>query len=141
MIRILLVEDNLGDIRLTQEAFKELKTPIDLYYLTDGEEAIKFLLREAPYENAPIPQLILLDINLPKKDGRQVLKFIKNEPILKRIPVIILSTSNSDADILQIYDLNANCYLTKPIDYECFLEMAYSIELFWIQKAKLPNVL
>jgi chemotaxis family two-component system response regulator Rcp1 len=141
MIRILLVEDNLGDIRLTQEAFKELKTPIDLHYVTDGEEAIKFLLREAPYENAPVPQLILLDINLPKKDGRQVLKFIKNEPILKRIPVIILSTSNSDADILQIYDLNANCYLTKPIDYECFLEMAYSIELFWIQKAKLPNVL
>lgn len=141
MIRILLVEDNLGDIRLTLEAFKELKTPIDLYYLTDGEEAIKFLLREAPYENAPVPQLILLDINLPKKDGRQVLKFIKNEPILKRIPVIMLSTSNSDADVLQMYDLNANCYLTKPIDYECFLEMAYSIELFWIQKAKLPNVL
>lgn len=131
----------MGDIRLTQEAFKELKTPIDLYYVTGGEDGVKFLLREAPYEDVPIPQLILLDLNLPRRDARQVLKLIKGEPVLKRIPVIILSTSNSDLDMLQIYDLNANCYIAKPIDYECFLEMAHSIALFWLRKAKLHSIL
>lgn len=140
MITILLVEDNLGDVRLTQEAFKELKTPITLPYVIDGVEAIKYLLHEPPYQHAVTPQLIMLDLNLPKKDGREVLAFIKAQPILKRIPVIVLSTSTADTDILQTYDLNANCYLTKPIDYDCFLEMARTIELFWLQQVKLPTV-
>ena len=138
-IRVLLVEDSPGDIRLTQEALKDAKMHIHLDVTRDGEEAMAFLMREGKYANAPRPDLILLDLNLPKKDGREVLKEIKEDPTLKIIPVVILTTSASEADILRSYSLHANCYITKPVSLDGFLTVVKSIDSFWMSVVKLPS--
>ncbi|MFQ5814086.1 MAG: response regulator [Anaerolineae bacterium] len=137
-IEILLVEDNPGDARLTVEALKEGKMQNNLHTVGDGVEALAFLRREGKYADAPHPDLILLDLNLPKKDGREVLAEIKGDPHLKRIPVVVLTTSKSEQDILKTYDLHANCYITKPVDLEQFISVAKSIEDFWLTVVKLP---
>ena len=138
-IEILLVEDNPGDIRLTQEAFKDGKLLNKLHVVEDGMEALAFLNREGKYTDAPRPELILLDLNLPRKDGRDVLAEIKVDRDLKRIPVVILTTSRSEEDILRSYDLNANCYITKPVELDKFIEIVKSIEDFWLTIVKLPT--
>ena len=138
-IEILLVEDNPGDVRLTQEAFKEGKVRNKLHIAWDGIEAMAFLRREGKYADAPGSDLILLDLNLPKKDGREVLAEIKQDPDLKRIPVVILTTSKAEEDILRTYDLHANCYITKPVDLEQFIKVVKSIEEFWLTIVKLPS--
>ena len=138
-IEVLLVEDSLGDIRLTREAFKDAKVHINLHIATDGTKAMAFLMREGEHANVPRPDLILLDLNLPKKDGREVLKEIKESPKLKRIPVVILTTSASDADILRSYMLHANCYITKPVDLDGFIDVVKSIDNFWLSVVKLPH--
>lgn len=137
-IDILLVEDNPGDIRLTQEALKESKMRNRLNIVYDGVEAMDFLRRKAPYENAPRPDIILLDLNLPRKDGRAVLEEIKADADLRRIPVVILTTSDDEHDILRSYDLHANCYITKPLDLNQFAAIVKTIENFWFQIVKLP---
>jgi len=138
-IDILLVEDNPGDARLAKEALKDSKLQNNLFIVDDGEEAMKFLLREKPYTDASRPDLILLDLNLPKKDGREVLKEIKEDENLKRIPVVILTMSKSEEDILKSYNLHANCFITKPIDLDQFIKVVQSIEEFWLTIVKLPN--
>jgi len=138
-IEILLVEDNPGDVRLTQEALRDGKVLNHLSVVGDGVEALAFLHKEGPYANAPCPDLILLDLNLPKKDGREVLLEIKNDEQLKHIPVVVLTTSNADKDILRIYELHANCYITKPVDFEQFTKVVKSIEDFWLTIVKLPQ--
>jgi chemotaxis family two-component system response regulator Rcp1 len=138
-IEVLLVEDSAGDIRLTREAFKDAKVHINLHVASDGVEAMAFLKRDGPHAAAPRPDLILLDLNLPKKDGREVLKEIKESPTLKIIPVVILTTSASEADILRTYQLHANCYITKPVDLEGFLKVVKSIDSFWLSVVKLPQ--
>jgi chemotaxis family two-component system response regulator Rcp1 len=137
-IDILMVEDNPGDIRLTQEALRENKMNNNLLVVKDGVEAMAFLHREGEYESAPRPDLILLDLNLPRKDGRQVLAEIKVDPALKRIPVVILTTSQAEEDILKSYSLHANCFVTKPVDLDQFMKVVQSIEQFWITIVKLP---
>ncbi|MCB0561794.1 MAG: response regulator [Lewinellaceae bacterium] len=137
---ILLIEDNPGDVRLTQEAFKEGKKNITLEVATDGIEALRFLRKEGPYAEKQIPDLILLDLNLPKWDGREVLKEIKNDPSLRRIPVIVLTTSNAGTDILNSYDLHANCFINKPIDFDNFFNIIHKIEEFWLSTAILPTM-
>ncbi|HUU09776.1 MAG TPA: response regulator [Phycisphaerae bacterium] len=136
---VLLVEDNPGDARLTQEALKEGKVLNVVHVASDGEEALKFLHREGPFADMPRPDLILLDLNLPKKDGRQVLAEIKADPDLMRIPVVILTTSKAEEDILRTYNLHANCYITKPVDLEQFLNVVQSIEDFWLAVVQLPR--
>jgi chemotaxis family two-component system response regulator Rcp1 len=138
-IEILLVEDSPGDVRLTREAFKDAKVHINLHVAPDGTEAMAFLKREGKYANVARPDLILLDLNLPKKDGREVLGDIKESPELKSIPVVILTTSASEADILRSYRLHANCYITKPVGLEGFLEVVKSIDSFWLSVVKLPH--
>jgi chemotaxis family two-component system response regulator Rcp1 len=138
-IEILLVEDSPGDVRLTREAFKDAKVHIKLHVASDGAEAMDFLNCEGKHANAPRPDLILLDLNLPKKDGREVLEEIKESPSLKSIPVVILTTSASDADILRSYKLHANCYITKPVGLDGFLEVVKSIDSFWLSVVKLPH--
>ena len=138
-IQVLLVEDNPGDVRLTKEALKEGKLLNQLTVVGDGVEALLFLRKEGIYADAPQPELILLDLNLPKKDGREVLAEIKADPNLRRIPVVVLTTSSSEEDILKIYDLHANCYITKPVDLEQFMGVVKSIEDFWVSVAKLPS--
>ena len=138
-IQVLLVEDSPGDIRLTQEALKDSKIHINLHVVRDGEQAMSFLMREGEYADAPRPDLILLDLNLPKKDGREVLAEIKESPTLKSIPVVILTTSASEADILRSYSLHANCYITKPVSLDGFLTVVKSIEDFWMSVVKLPS--
>jgi len=133
------VEDNLGDVRLTLEAFKEEKIRNHLSVAGDGVEALTFLRREGPYANAPRPDFILLDLNLPKKDGHEVLAEIKGEEDLKGIPVVVLTTSNAEKDILKIYDLHANCYITKPVDLEQFITVVKFIEDFWFTIVKLSK--
>jgi len=135
---ILLIEDNLGDIRLIKEAFKEGKIINRVSVVEDGEAAMAFLRREGPYAGAVRPDLILLDLNLPKKDGREVLAEIKTDEDLKRIPVVILTTSRAEEDILRTYNLHANCYVTKPVDLEQFLAVVRSIEDYWLAIVKLP---
>jgi chemotaxis family two-component system response regulator Rcp1 len=137
-IEILLVEDNPGDVRLTIEALRENRVQINLYVARDGEEAMAFLNRTEPFEDAVRPDLILLDLNLPKKDGREVLEEIKCDPILRRIPVVVLTTSSAETDILKTYDLHANCFITKPVDLDQFLRVIKSIEDFWLAIVKLP---
>jgi chemotaxis family two-component system response regulator Rcp1 len=137
-IRVLLVEDNPGDIRLTQEAFRENKMLNSLSVVKDGVEAMEFLRQEEQYIDALRPDLILLDLNLPKKDGREVLAEIKSDPSLKCIPVVILTTSDADEDILKSYELHANCYIKKPVDLEQFINVVRSIENFWVAVVKLP---
>jgi chemotaxis family two-component system response regulator Rcp1 len=137
-IEILLVEDNPGDVRLTQEALKESKVINNLSVTTDGVEAMDFLHHKGKWNQAPYPDLILLDLNLPKKDGREVLEEIKADNDLKRIPVVVLTTSKAEEDILRMYDQHANCYITKPIDFDQFIEVVRSIENFWLSIVKLP---
>ncbi|MBN2419435.1 MAG: response regulator [Deltaproteobacteria bacterium] len=138
-IEILLVEDNPGDVRLTQEALKEGKILNNLSIAKDGVEAISFLRREGEYENTARPDLILLDLNLPKKDGREVLMEIKKDEDLRRIPVVVLTTSRAEEDIIRTYDCYANCYITKPVDFDQFINVVKSIENFWLTVVKLPH--
>ena len=138
-IEILLVEDNPGDVRLTEEALKENKVSNNLHIASDGVEAMAFLCREAVYSDAPRPDLILLDLNLPKKDGREVLAEIKSDKNLRQIPVVVLTTSQAEEDISKAYDLHANCYVTKPVDLEKFITVVRSIEDFWVTIVKLPS--
>jgi two-component system, chemotaxis family, response regulator Rcp1 len=139
-IEVLLVEDSPGDVRLTREAFKDAKVHINLHVASDGAEAMEYLGREGKYANAPRPDLILLDLNLPKKDGREVLAELKESPALKCIPVVILTTSASAADIQGSYQHHANCYITKPVDLEGFLKVVKSIDSFWLSVVRLPSV-
>jgi chemotaxis family two-component system response regulator Rcp1 len=137
-VEILLVEDNPGDVRLTIEGLKEGKVNNNLYVVEDGVEAIAFLRREGKYSEAVRPDLILLDLNLPKKDGREVLTEIKADKDLRTIPVVVLTTSEAEQDILKAYTLHANCYITKPVDLEQFISVVSSIEDFWFTIVKLP---
>lgn len=137
-VEILLVEDNPGDVRLTKEALKEGKVRNNLYVAPDGVEALRFLRREQGYENSVRPDLILLDLNLPKKDGRQVLEEIKSDAQLRTIPVVILTSSQAEQDICRAYDLHANCYVSKPVDLDQFITVVKSIENFWFTIVKLP---
>ncbi len=139
LVEILLVEDNPGDVRLTQEAMKEGKMRNNLSVAVDGVEAMAFLRREGKYADAPRPDVVLLDLNLPKKDGRSVLTEIKEDPDLRRIPVVILTSSKAEEDIFNSYDSHANCYITKPGDLEQFIEVVKSVEGFWVQIVKLPQ--
>jgi len=137
-IDILLVEDNLGDVRLTMEALKEGKVLNKLHVAADGIEALEFLRKQGKFANAIRPDIILLDLNLPKKDGREVLAEIKNDPNLRRIPVVVLTTSKAEEDIVKSYDLHANCFITKPVDLDQFIFVVQSIEDFWFEIVKLP---
>lgn len=138
-IEILMVEDNPGDVRLTQEAFKDNKIKNNMYVAEDGERALDFLYRRNEFEAAVRPDLILLDLNLPKMDGRAVLKEIKEDPNLRRIPVVVLTTSEASEDIVRTYDLHANSYITKPVDFEQFIKVVRTIEDFWFSVVKLPQ--
>jgi chemotaxis family two-component system response regulator Rcp1 len=137
-VDILLVEDNPGDVRLTQEVLRGGKVRNTLRVAVDGEEALAMLHREGEYAHTPRPDLILLDLNLPKKDGRQVLAEIKADPQLHRIPVVILTTSRAEEDVLKSYDLSANCYITKPVDLDQFIHVVRMIESFWLTVVMLP---
>ena len=138
-VEILLVEDNPADVRLTQEALKEGKVYNNLHWAKDGVEAIDFLHKRGKHKDAPKPDIILLDLNLPKKDGREVLEEIKADDRLKRIPVVILTTSQAEEDVLKTYQLHANCYVTKPVDLEQFIKVVKSIDNFWLTVVTLPN--
>ena len=138
-VEILLVEDNPGDVRLTLEAFKDAKVRNNLSVVENGVEAMTFLRREGKFASAPRPDLILLDLNLPKKDGREVLEEIKADADLRRIPVVVLTTSQAEEDILKTYNLHANCYITKPVDFDQFIKIVRSIEEFWLTIVKLPS--
>jgi CheY-like chemotaxis protein len=137
-VEFLLVEDNPGDVRLTQEALKDSKVRNNLNILGDGISALSFLRRESPYENAPRPDIILLDLNLPRMDGRELLSHIKADPKLKRIPVVVITSSEAEQDILRTYDLHVNCYVTKPVDLDQFIKVVQSIETFWLTIVQLP---
>ena len=137
-IEILLVEDNPGDVRLTQEAVREAKIRNTLNVVNDGEEAIAYVRRQGAYADRPRPDLILLDLNLPRKDGREVLQDLKSDPDLHRIPVVVLTSSAAEQDILRTYDLYANAYVTKPVDLEQFMHVVSSIQDFWLNIVKLP---
>ena len=137
-IEVLLVEDNPGDVRLTREALRDGKVFNNLSVAKDGEEALAFLRREGEFAEAPRPDVILLDLNLPRKDGREVLEAIKADPALRTIPVVILTSSEAERDIARAYELNANCYITKPVDLDQFITVVKSIEDFWFAIVKLP---
>jgi CheY-like chemotaxis protein len=138
-IEILLVEDNAADVRLTEEALKEGKVRNNLHVARDGMEALEFLRRQGKFKDATRPDLILLDLNLPRRDGREVLAEIKNDADLKLIPVVVLTTSSAEADILKSYKLHANCYITKPVDLEQFVNVVKSIDDFWLTVVRLPS--
>lgn len=138
-IEVLIAEDNPDDVFLTQEAFKDAKLSINLSVVEDGQEALDFLRRRGPYADAPCPDLILLDLNMPKKDGREVLKEIKTNDKLRLIPVIVLTTSSAVEDINEAYQLYANCYITKPTDFNEFTEVVELIEDFWFSSVRLPR--
>jgi CheY-like chemotaxis protein len=138
-MEVLLVEDSPGDVRLTQEAFRDANVSIRLHVASDGVEAIAFLRHEGAHARAPRPDLILLDLNLPKMDGREVLAQIKGDDGLKTIPTVILTTSESEADIVKSYQLQANCYLSKPVQFDAFEGLVKSIDDFWLTKAQLPQ--
>ena len=138
-IEILLVEDNPGDVRLTIEGLNEGKVRNNLHVARDGVEAMAFLRREGEYRDAVRPDLILLDLNLPRKDGREVLQDLKQDPALRAIPVVVLTTSRSEQDVLRSYELQANCYITKPVDLEQFITVVKSIEDFWLTIVTLPH--
>ena len=135
----MLVEDNPGDVRLTEEALKEGKVINRLSVVPDGVEAIEYLRKRGDYASAATPDLVLLDLNLPKKDGREVLAEVKQDPDLRKIPVVVLTTSRDEQDILKSYDLHANCYITKPVDFEQFIRVVRAIEDFWLSVVKLPS--
>jgi two-component system, chemotaxis family, response regulator Rcp1 len=138
-IEVLLVEDSPGDVRLTQEAFRDANRSIHLHVVSDGVEAMTFLRREGAHVDAPRPDLILLDLNLPKMDGREVLAHIKEDASLKTIPTVILTTSEAEVDIVKSYQLHANCYLSKPVQLDAFESLVKSINDFWLTKVKLPR--
>jgi two-component system, chemotaxis family, response regulator Rcp1 len=138
-VDILLVEDNEGDARLAKEALKESKVLNRVFHVVDGVEAMAFLRKEGKYADVPRPHLILLDLNLPRKDGREVLAEIKGDESLKRIPVVVLTISNDEKDIFKTYNLHVNCFITKPIDFEQFLNVVKSIEDFWLTIVQLPG--
>ncbi|MBI5664839.1 MAG: response regulator [Nitrospirae bacterium] len=139
-IEVLLVEDNPGDVRLMQEALKDSKVCNNLHVVYDGEEAMSFLRCQDKYSSGvPEPDLIMLDLNLPKKDGREVLEDIKNDPALKHIPVVVITTSSAEEDILKSYNLHANCYVTKPVNLDQFIRVVHAIEDFWFTIVKLPR--
>ena len=137
-IEILLVEDSPSDTELTLEALKDFKVRNHVSVVEDGVQAMEFLRRQGPYAQAPRPDLIMLDLNLPRKDGREVLAAIKSDDNLKPIPIVVLTTSRADQDILRAYQLNANCYINKPVDFNQFLEVVRSIESFWLYVVTLP---
>jgi CheY-like chemotaxis protein len=139
MIQILLVEDDPGDVLITREAFAENKVRNELSVVSDGEAAMAFLRREEGFASAPRPDLILLDLNLPRKAGHEVLAEIKSDPDLQRIPVVVLTTSDAEEDILRSYDLHANAYVTKPVDFECFLNVVRQIDEFFVTVVRLPG--
>jgi CheY-like chemotaxis protein len=139
VVEILLVEDNPGDVRLTQEVLRDGKVRNNMSVVMDGVDAISFLRQTGEYAGAPRPDIILLDLNLPKKDGREVLADIKADPDLKHIPVVVLTTSSAEQDIFRSYDLHANCYITKPVDLDQFIKVMRSIEDFWLTIVKLPR--
>jgi len=138
-VTILLVEDNEGDVGLVEEVFEDAKIRNSLHVAEDGEEAMLFLNKEESFANAPTPDLILLDLNLPQKDGREVLEEIKTDEKLKRIPVVVLTTSKAEEDILKSYNLHANSYITKPVDFDQFIKVIKSIEDFWLEVVRLPT--
>ena len=138
-IEILLVEDNPGDARLAKEALKDSKLLNNIHHVVDGEQAIDFLRRQGDYRDAVRPDIVLLDLNLPRKDGREVLADIKNDPDLQMIPVVVLTTSEAEQDILQSYRLHANCYITKPVDLDKFLQIIESMQDFWLSIVRLPS--
>lgn len=138
LIEILLIEDNPADVRLTKEAFQEARVQNNIHVVQNGDAAIAFVHQKEPYQNAPRPDLILLDLNLPKKDGREVLAEIKGDPQTNQIPVVILTTSDDEEDVLRSYNLHANAYLVKPIDIIQFIKMIQSLEYFWLTFVKLP---
>jgi CheY-like chemotaxis protein len=138
-VEVLLVEDSPGDVRLTQEAFRETNRSIRIHVAVDGVEAMAFLRNEGDYVNAPRPDFILLDLNIPKMDGREVLANIKKDERLMTIPTIILTTSDAESDIIKSYQLQANCYLTKPVQFEEFESVVKSINDFWMTKVRLPQ--
>ncbi len=140
-ITILLIEDNPGDVRLTQEAFKEGRKNVNLDVVMDGVEAINYLYKKGEYQDKKSPDLILLDLNLPKMDGREVLEKVKNDDNLRRIPIIVLTTSDADQDILKSYNLHVNCYLNKPVDFDKFFDIIQKIEDFWLTTAILPSMI
>ena len=137
-IEVLMVEDNPGDVRLTREALRGGKIWNEIHVVMDGVAALDFLYRKPPYERAPRPDLVLLDLNLPKKDGREVLAAIKSDPNLKTIPVVILTTSQAEEDVIRAYNLNCNCYVTKPVDFDQFTRIVQTIEQFWLSVVTLP---
>ncbi len=137
-IEILLVEDNPGDVRLTKEALKEGKVYSNLHTVKDGVEAMEFLRHQGKYAGVPRPDIILLDLNLPRKDGREVLEEIKSDHDLKRIPVVVLTTSKAEEDVIRTYNLHANCYVTKPVDLEKFMVVVKTIDSFWLTVVTLP---
>lgn len=138
VVEILLVEDNEGDIRLTREALKEGRIRNRLNVVSDGEQALRFLRREQEFAGMPRPDLVLLDLNLPRLDGREVLAAIKKDPDLKQIPVVVLTSSRADEDLLKAYDSHANCYISKPVGFEDFMQVIRSIENFWLTIVVLP---
>jgi two-component system response regulator len=138
-IEILLVEDNPGDVELTREALEDAKVANRLNVVDDGAEAVDFLFRRGKFSEAPRPDIILLDLNLPKKDGRQVLSEVKTDADLAQIPVVVLTTSQAEEDILRAYQLHANCYITKPVDFNQFMHIVATIEEFWLTIVKLPK--
>ena len=138
-IEILLAEDNPGDVELAREALEQAKLHINLHVVADGVEAMEFLRREGCYAEANRPDLILLDLNMPRMDGREVLSELKRDEVLRRIPVVVLTTSQAEEDILRSYDLHANCYVKKPGELDLFLEIVRRIEQFWLSVAQLPE--
>ena len=138
-IEILLVEDNPGDARLTIEAMREAKMRNRIHVVEDGVEAMEFLRHQGRFGDAPRPDLILLDLNLPRKDGREVLAEVKSDPDLRRIPVVVLTTSRAEEDVLRAYDLHANCYVTKPVDLAQFMKIVSQIDEFWVKVVTLPR--
>ncbi|MCC6727060.1 MAG: response regulator [Saprospiraceae bacterium] len=139
-VNILLIEDNPGDVRLAQEAFKEGNIEVQLHVVMDGMEAIHYLNKEGDYQDSSRPDLILLDLNLPKKDGREVLGEIKEDPNLRSIPVVILTTSNAEQDVVHSYNHHVNCYINKPVDFDRFFDIIKQIEEFWLKTAILPSM-
>jgi len=137
-IEVLLVEDNPGDVRLTQEALRDCKVRNRLSVVTDGEEALAYVRRQGKFKGEMRPDVILLDLNLPRKDGRQVLEELKADPNLRRIPVVIMTSSDAEQDVIRAYDLNVNCYVTKPVDFDQFVRVVKAIEEFWLEIVTLP---
>lgn len=138
-VEILLVEDNPGDARLTEEAFKDSRLLNSMHRVSDGVEALAYLRQEGQYAKSARPDIILLDLNMPRKDGREVLAEIKEDPELKSIPVVVLTTSDADTDVIKSYELHANCYITKPVDLEKFMHIVQRIEDFWLAIVRLPR--